>query len=200
MHWADDATLCDAPGACSLMDIALKAGVDPDHAADVAGAIGTYCRARHGSEELDCDYLLFLFSRSGFREGSLDHMVHNIALFRALVHAPDAAALYEAYRRRLVWAGPADVSVGGKAVYVDLRKVKVGEREDVLLVWTRVFTKLADWVCAWRAGSSELKAVHVEGRLGRACEWESARVQLEGTLHSRETTRHLPAAALYWSM
>ena len=199
MMWREDT--CDAVATvpCGMAALAREAGVESAHANDVAGAITTYCRARHGSDELDRDYLLFLIARSGFLPAGTVLPVRDQRLMHALEQAADPASLYEAFRRRLVCAGASDVSSTGLALRVDLRKIKPGPREDLLLIWPHVLRRMADWIRAWRQGNPDIDAVLVSGHPAAGERENSVLELLESAVRGQEKALGLPVLKLYWA-
>jgi hypothetical protein len=206
MWWAQEAVVSAEPHD-SLTLLAEQVGVDHAHARDVAGAVSTFCRVRHGSVELDRDYLLFLFHRAMADKIPGVHtppenwsaLADNQVLLRALMHAGDPASLYEAHRRHLVWYGVADSADRGRAVHVNLAKIKTTDRDALALMWLPVFRKVADWVCAWRKSDADIGSVIVSGRLGAPDEWPGMKSMLAEALAVRESAEKLTPAAVLWA-
>ena len=205
MWWAQSTEENPSDTSLSLHEIAVMFGADPAHAGEVVGAVHDFASIRHGPAFLSRDYKLFLLARSlsyPLRESRDDAwlpFVSDPVFFRALMHTDDAASLYEAHRRRLVWAGPSDAVTGGRAVHINLGKVKISAREQLELIWLPVFRRLADWACAWRIGDAAIRAVVISGSHGSRREWSRLRQLLKDTLDSREVSTALHPSELLWA-
>jgi hypothetical protein len=184
---------CEAAPQRALEELALRAGIDPACATDVAGAITTFCRARHGGENVQRDYALFLMERSGFSCGDIDSLADEVDLLRALRASDDPSTLYEAYRRNLLYPVNSDVEACGRMLMVNLKKVQVRPQEDTPLNEWPVAERLAGWVGAWRGGRGELTAVGIRG-----AEQGAWRELMPPALARVERERGLSATRLVW--
>ncbi|MGA1193943.1 MAG: hypothetical protein ACO3ZG_06155 [Kiritimatiellia bacterium] len=160
MHLVETA---EATAQSNMEELVLLAGVDPVCASDVAGAIMTFCRARHGGEDVHRDYHLFLIERSGFRCENVESLVDHRDLLNALRASNDPAALYEAFRRGLVYPVASDVDTSGRMLMVNLKKIHVRPHEDTPLNEWPVVERLVDWVSAWRRGSNTCATLGIRG-------------------------------------
>lgn len=206
MWYSGQASAAD-DDADALRTWALSAGVDAHHADDVAAAVACFCRARHGTISLSRDYLLFLLMRAAPRtaacsDGAIkpfDHELCDPLFFRALTHASDPASLYEAHRRRLVWCGASDAASSGRAVFVNLGRIKSSSRDELELLWMSVFRRVADWSCAWRQGDTSIRSIVISGRTGVRGEWRSLKALLAHVLAVHERSGRLPQGELLWA-
>lgn len=176
-----------------LETLALQAGIEPVYAADVAGAITTFCRARHGGEDIERDYLLFLIERSGFRCSTIEPMLVDREFVAALRAADDPATLYEAYRRGLVCPVASDLDASGRMLMVDLKKIRTRPHEDTPLNEWPVVERLVNWIIAWRAGSVAWRTMGIRGAEPGA--W---RELLPSAIKRREEERALCPLRLIW--
>ncbi len=197
MWWPDDHVTVTTMAPSPLARLVRRAGVHPEYADDIGGAIATFCRARHGTDQLDDDYLLFLIERSGFRGDAPDTGSGSSRFIQALRASADPAALYEAHRRHLVRLIASEVFRGGCYVRVNLKKVAMRPREDLTLMWMPVFRRLAGWVGDWRAAGAG--AIMVEGRAGTPRVWSELRENLVASIHHAGRVRGLAEATVWWA-
>lgn len=198
MWWADQSCAFDDRAGSAVNRLAIVAGIQPELAREVGGAISSYCRARHGTERVDRDYLLYLIERTGFHGDAVDAMTGNRVLMQVLRGASDAAALYEAYRRHFVRPVLSQVCRGGWLVRINLHQVQAGAREDLTLLWLPVFRRIAGWVGEWRSLALAQAPLLVEGRSGDAKAWPERRAYLAALIRQRESEMNIPPAELYW--
>lgn len=188
--------LVETPEATTLRmieELALLAGIDPLCAADVAGAIASFCRARHGGEDLGRDYLFFLIERSGFRSARIDGLVEDRDVLLALRASDDPAALYEAYRRHLLYPVASDVDASGRMLMVNLKKIRLRPNEDTALSEWPVVERLAEWIGAWRHGNTTWTTVGICG--AEAGAW---RELMPAALSRLDEQRGAPVLRVVW--
>ncbi len=209
--------LLDAPasewpaGLEVLQSFAAEAGLDLFDSCDVAGAVNSFCGARHGTVDLPRDYLLFLFVRAvcgsggllkdGSASSTLVSRMHQHAddtmFTRSLEVAEDPASLMEAHRRGLVTAGASRMAPNGCAVFVRLGKVMTRETENMFLLQVQAATRISQWVVDWRKGTGALRLIHITGGSERGG-GESFRDLVRDRIRAMEKSSRLEPADLVW--
>lgn len=193
-----------------LINLAVDIGIDPSNAADVLGAVMSYCSSRHGTTELSPGYLQFLTVRSAcsahgltFTRDAVTKVVHlshprERFLVSALFCSRDASSLYDMYRRGLLYPTKTNLSSQGHGLHVDLRRIKAGPSEDHPLAWRPALKQMAEWITDWREGNDALRLVLVQEGERRLTAQTEMRDWLTGLVRQQETSRGVAPAEFYW--
>jgi len=210
MHPVDDQAGY-SPADQALMRLAVDVGIDPSDAGEVLGAVMSYCSTRHGTTDLSSGYLQFLTVRSAcsahglaFTRDAVDRIVQvahprERLLMMALVYARDAAALFDVYRRGILFPVASNLSAHGQALQLDLRRVKANPTEDHPLAWRPVLKQMAEWITDWRQGCESIRLVLVQEERLRLTPSTELRGWLVDWVRKQEASRFLSPAEFHWA-
>lgn len=194
----------------ALMRLVVEVGIDPADAGEVLGAVMSYCSARHGTTELNSGYLQFLTVRSAcsahglaFTRDAVARIVQTVhprerMLLMALVHAKDAAALFDVYRRGILYPVASSLSAHGQALRLDLRRLKANPAEDHPLAWRPVLKRVAEWITDWRQECGSIQLVLVQEGPRRLTSTVELREWLVDWVRRQEVLRSVPPAEFHW--
>ncbi len=209
MYTVDNST-GHSPSHQALINLAVDVGVDPSDAVDVLGAVLSFCSERHGTTELSTGYLQFLTVRSACSAYGLPFTRDAVARFvktahprehlfmMALVHARDAAALFDVYRRGILYPVTTNLSASGQALHLDLRRITSSPAEDHPLAWRPALKQMAEWITYWRQGNRSLQLVLVQESGRRLTPSDELRGWLVDWVRREEERCSMSAVTFYW--